>query len=263
MACRTARPLNADGADLVDGHLRRAVGQFDVGELRGRATTLIDRQPRERGVRGAQRIDGAEVGGALAVAVVQGREDVARVGEADLEVVDAPRHGRRAVAQQLALREPLRLLAPVLELLDLLQRLRVELPVVGRVVDDELGVRRARRSTTRRTPTRTSRTSGRVIEVVIGALRSETNGRRSRPSNHAGSVRSLVRETLMRWPSRIVIVGNWLRKRSRMRAEDCASPAPAPWRYRSLKLWSPPLRVLNCARPLIAPTASDAPNTCR
>ena len=35
----------------------------------------------------------------------------------------------------------------------------------------------------------------------------------------------------MRWPSRMVTVGSRLRKRSRMRALDCATLVATPWRY--------------------------------
>ena len=47
----------------------------------------------------------------------------------------------------------------------------------------------------------------------------------------------------MRWPSRMVTVGNRLRKRSRTRALDCAMLVATPWRYASMDVASRPTFV--------------------
>ena len=68
-----------------------------------------------------------------------------------------------------------------------------------------------------------------------------------------GSIRSFVRYTLMRCPSRIVIVGSTLRYRSRMRPVEDARLAPALWRDASPKVSVNPLRVPHCASPAWRP----------
>jgi len=55
----------------VDGHLRRAVGEFDARQLRRGAPALVDREAGQRGGRVAQRIDGAQVLAARGVAGVE------------------------------------------------------------------------------------------------------------------------------------------------------------------------------------------------
>ncbi len=210
------RALRPSDPGLIDREPVGAVGPFERRVRVAQPSLKLWRHPASDVSRDVEGIADGAIGGAGGITLIQGGHQRCGKERADA-VVSRPVNRIPAVARRNVDGHPPGLRQQELILLDQLFVLHDRLDVITRVVHHPLRLQRNRQQ-------RARRARGEPACPPCSCHRSPPCG------SYAGNSRSFVRNTLMRNPSRIVMVGSTFKYRSRMRLADVARLAPAACR---------------------------------